>query len=159
MSIERVDLYELTLPLLEPFIISGGTMVLRRSLIVVLHDEQGNRGYGESPPFELPFYSEETLASARHLLEHVLIPRFIKARVNSPEEVDAVLKAGVRGNPFARAGVETAVWDLEAERRKTSLAALLGERLSVKPATTISCGVALGIPPDRSTETLRHWID
>ena len=159
MPIERVELYELTLPLLEPFIISGGTMIVRRSLVVVLHDDQGNRGYGESPPFELPFYSEETLASARYLLEHVLIPRFIKARVNTPEEVDAVLKAGVRGNPFARAGIETAVWDLEAARRKTSLAALLGERCGAEPATTISCGVALGIPSDRSTETLRHWID
>ncbi len=61
MPIERIELYELTLPLLEPFIISGGTMTVRRSLVVVLHDDEGHRGYGESPPFELPFYSEETL--------------------------------------------------------------------------------------------------
>jgi O-succinylbenzoate synthase len=159
MSITRVELYELTLPLLEPFIISGGTMTVRRSLVVVLHDDQGNRGYGESPPFELPFYSEETLASARDLLEHVLIPRLIRAGVDTPEEVDTVLRTGVRGNPFARAGLETAVWDLEAARRKTGLAALLAERAGVEPAKTIACGVALGIPPDRSTETLRRWID
>ena len=159
MSIERVELYELTLPLLEPFIISGGTMTVRRSLVVVLQDDQGNRGYGESPPFELPFYSEETLAGARDLLEHVLIPRLIRSRTDNPEAVDTALRIGVRGNAFARAGVETAVWDLEAARRKTSLAALLGERAGVQPATTIACGVALGIPADRSTETLRRWID
>jgi O-succinylbenzoate synthase len=159
MPITRVELYELTLPLLEPFIISGGTMTVRRSLIVLLHDDEGNRGYGESPPFELPFYSEETLASARNLLEHVLIPRLIRASVETPEEVDSVVRTGVRGNPFARAGLETAVWDLEAARRKTGLAALLGERVGVEPAQTIACGVALGIPPDRSTETLRRWID
>ena len=159
MSIDRVELYELTLPLLEPFIISGGTMVVRRSLVVVLNDDQGNRGYGESPPFELPFYSDETLASAQHLLEHVLIPRLLKARVDTPEDVDAVLKAGVRGNPFARAGLETAVWDLEAVRRGTGLAALLAQRVGAKPASRIPCGVALGIPPDRSVETLRRWID
>jgi o-succinylbenzoate synthase len=159
MSIERVELYELTLPLLEPFIISGGTMTVRRSLVVVLQDDQGNRGYGESPPFELPFYSEETLAGARDLLEHVLIPRLIRSRTDNPEAVDTALRIGVRGNAFARAGVETAVWDLQAARRKTSLAALLGERAGVQPATTIACGVALGIPADRSTETLRRWID
>jgi o-succinylbenzoate synthase len=159
MSIERVELYELTLPLLEPFIISGGTMVVRRSLVVVLQDDLGNRGYGESPPFELPFYSEETLAGARDLLEHVLIPRLIRSGADTPEAADAVLKAGVRGNAFARAGVETAMWDLEAARRKTGLAAVLAERAGVKPARTIACGVALGIPADRSTETLRRWID
>lgn len=159
MPIERIELYELTLPLLEPFIISGGTMTARRSLVVVLHDDQGNRGYGESPPFELPFYSEETLASARDLLERVLIPRLLKSGVDSPEEVDAVLRTGVRGNPFARAGLETAAWDLEAARRKTGLAALLAERAGVEPSASIACGVALGIPQDRSTETLRTWID
>jgi o-succinylbenzoate synthase len=159
MSIERVELYELTLPLLEPFIISGGTMTVRRSLVIVLHDDQGNRGYGESPPFELPFYSEETLAGARDLLEHVLIARLIRSGAHTPEAVDPVLRTGVRGNAFARAGLETAVWDLEAARRKTGLAALLAERAGVQPATTIPCGVALGIPADRSTETLRRWID
>jgi o-succinylbenzoate synthase len=159
MPIERIELYELTLPLLEPFIISGGIMTERRSLVVVLHDDEGHRGYGESPPFELPFYSEETLVSARDLLERVLIPRLMKAGVDSPEEVDRVLRAGIRGNPFARSALETAAWDLEAARRSTGLAALLAERVRAKPATSISCGVALGIPQDRSIETLRRWID
>lgn len=159
MPIERIELYELTLPLLEPFIISGGTMVERRSLVVVLHDENGHQGYGESPPFELPFYSEETLVSARDLLERVLIPRLMKAGVESPEEVDGVLRVGVRGNPFARSALETAAWDLEAARQNTSLAALLGERVKAKPAASVQCGVALGIPQDRSIETLRRWID
>jgi o-succinylbenzoate synthase len=159
MPIVRIELYELTLPLLEPFIISGGIMTERRSLVVVLHDDQGHRGYGESPPFELPFYSEETLVSARDLLERVLIPRLIKAGVDSPEEVDSVLRTGIRGNPFARAALETAAWDLEAARRKTGLAALLAERVKAKPGSSISCGVALGIPQDRSIERLRRWID
>jgi o-succinylbenzoate synthase len=159
MPIVRIELYELTLPLLEPFIISGGTMTVRRSLIVVVQDDEGNRGYGESPPFELPFYSEETLAGARDLLERVLMPRVVAARVQSPEQVEAVLATGVRGNRFARAGLETAAWDLEATRRKTGLATLLAERTGMKAAKTISCGVALGIPQDRSTETLRRWID
>jgi hypothetical protein len=68
MRLTHVELHELALPLSEPFIISGGTMTVRRSLVVVLHDDAGHVGYGESPPFELPFYSEETLASARHLI-------------------------------------------------------------------------------------------
>jgi len=154
----RVELLELSLPLVEPFVISGGTMRERRSLVVVLHDDAGHRGYGESPPFALPFYSDETTASARYLLEHVLIPRVLGTEAVSPEAVDAALRPGVRGNPFARAAIETAAWDLEAHRRKTGLAALLAERLGAEPAESVPCGVALGIPEDRSADTLKRWI-
>ena len=159
MSIERIELHQLTLPLVEPFIISGGTMTHRRSLVVILHDGQGNRGYGESPPFELPFYSDETLAGARHLLEHVLIPRVMQAQADTIDATDSVLQLGIRGNRFARAALDTALWDLEAARQGTGLAGVLSERLSVLPAQQIDCGVALGIPPDRSLDTLRRWVE
>jgi len=101
MNIESAELYELSLPLKEPFAISGGVMRDRRSLIVALHDGEGHVGYGESPPFELPFYSGETLTSARDLLERVLLPRVIGKTFDRPEDVDAVLAPGVRGNRFA----------------------------------------------------------
>lgn len=159
MPLTRIELYELALPLSEPFIISGGTMTVRRSLVVALHDDAGHVGYGESPPFELPFYSEETLGTARQLLEQVLIPRLLGRALDGPEQVDALLQQNVRGNPFARAALETAAWDLEAHRRNTGLAALLGERLGLAPAASIPCGVAFGIPSDRSLDTLRRWID
>jgi o-succinylbenzoate synthase len=159
MPIERIELYELTLPLIEPFIISGGTMTHRRSLVVVVHDEQGNRGFGESPPFELPFYSDETLAGARHLLEHVLLPRIVRAQSDSPASADAVLKEGIRGNRFARAAIDTALWDLQAARENTGLAQLVARRLGLEAARTIECGVALGIPQDRKVKTLCQWIE
>ena len=156
----RAELYELTLPLVEPFVISGGALTERRSLIVVLHDDAGHVGYGECPPFELPFYSEETLAGARDLIQRVLLPRVSAKEFPDPvpEAIAAVLREGVRGNWFARAGIETAAWDLEAHGRGTGLAGLLGDRLGVKPAATVDCGVALGIPPDRSAAVLTRWV-
>jgi O-succinylbenzoate synthase len=155
MKIEAVELYHLRLPLAEPFIISGGVMHERESLVVRLAGSGGAEGWGECPPFALPFYSEETLASARDLLERVLIPRLQGFEFETPEAVDAELSRGVRGNPFARAGLETAAWDLLASARHSSLVALLGQALGVAPNASIPCGVALGIPPDRSIETLR----
>ncbi len=160
MRIARAELFELTLPLVEPFVISGGTIAERRSLIVALHDDAGNVGYGESPPFQLPFYSEETLGSARELIEGVLLPRVVghDFEAPAPEAVDAVLRDGVRGNWFARAGIETAVWDLEAHQRNSGVASLLGERLGVSPARAVDCGVALGIPPERRADVLTRWV-
>src|SRR6266508_178778 len=158
MRIARVELFELVLPFVEPFIISGGRIDARRSLILVLHDGEQHVGYGESPPFELPFYSEETLAGARELLERVLMPRVAGRDFDSPDALDAVLREGVRGNPFARAGLETAAWDLEAHRQGVGLAQLLAARLGVEPAASVPCGVALGIPEDLSPDTLSRRV-
>jgi O-succinylbenzoate synthase len=158
MRIARADLYELTLPLLEPFVISGGAITERRSLIVVLHDDAGHTGYGEAPPFDLPFYSEETLMSARDLTERVLLPRIVGREFAGPEAVDDALRDGIRGNWFARAGIETAAWDLAAHVRGTGLAQLLGEALGARPAPSVACGVALGIPEGRNPEALTRSV-
>ncbi len=158
MRITHVELYELNLPLREPFVISGGTMLERRSLVVALLDDAGHLGWGESPPFVLPFYSEETLASARHLLRKVLVPRIRGRDFVSAEALDGVLKEGVRGNPFARAGLETALWDLEAHRQGLGLAALVADQSGFTAADMIECGVALGIPTDRDPRTLARTI-
>src|SRR5258708_20062446 len=123
MRIARAELFELRLPLLEPFVISGGTMTERRSLIVVLYDDAGHVGYGECPPFELPFYSEETLAGARQLIAHVLLPRVVDREFDRPpplpEAVDAVLREGVRGNCFPRPPVEPPSSALAPPQRPT----------------------------------------
>ncbi len=158
MRIQKVRLLELTLPYLEPFIISGGVMRERRSLVVVLDDGEGHVGYGESPPDALPFYSEETLTSAGDLLERVLIPRVVGREFESPEALDAAVRAEIRGNNFARAGIETAAWDLEADRRGVGLAQLIAERVGCRAAEAIPCGLALGIPADRNPDTLKRSI-
>jgi O-succinylbenzoate synthase len=156
--ITGAELFELTLPLLEPFVISGGTMTERRSIVVVLHDDAGHTGYGESPPFQFPFYSEETLSSARDMIARVLLPRLVGNEFDGPEAVDAALGEAVRGNWFARAGIETAAWDLEAHARGTGLAGLLAQRLGVTAAASVRCGVALGIPPDRDPAALTRAV-
>src|SRR5256886_14674255 len=158
MRIARVELRELELPFLEPFIISGGRIDARRSIVVVLYDDDGHVGHGEAAPDELPFYSEETLGSARDLLTRVLGSRRAGREFASPEAAAAALRGDVRGNPFARAGVETAAWDLEAHRRGTGLAQLVAERLGVTPAAAFPRGVALDIPADRCADTLTRRV-
>src|SRR2546426_3019572 len=163
IRITRAELYELTLPLVEPFVISGGTMAERRSLIVALYDDAGHVGYGESPPFQLPFSSEEPLTSARDLIGRVLLPRIVGRGFDGssplPESIDATLRESVRGNWFARAGVETAAWDLEAHVNGTGLATLLSTRLGIAPAGAGGFGVALGIPPPRRADVVTRWGD
>jgi O-succinylbenzoate synthase len=165
LTIEQARLWEVALPLTIPFAISGGVMRVRRSLIVELVARDGATGFGESAPFELPFYSSETVDSARSLLTNVLLPRLIGRTLGAPIDADAVLRAGVRGNPFARAGAETAVWDLFCHRRGVRLIDLIVEALramrmddtNLVVRAQVSCGVALGIPEDENVTTLAGW--
>ncbi|MBN1442773.1 MAG: o-succinylbenzoate synthase, partial [Planctomycetes bacterium] len=68
--------------------------------------------------------------------------------------------------PFARAGLETAYWDLCCARSGCSLIEAIGGRLArlglphdeLEPRDRIACGVAVGIPDDESPSTLERWI-
>ena len=165
LRIERARLWDVALPLTVPFAISGGVMHVRRSLIIELASGDGATGFGESAPFELPFYSSETMESARWMLTNVLLPRLVGRTLSDPTDADALLSAGVRGNPFSRAGAETAVWDLFCHRRGVPLLDLLVDALratvvddrELAARPHISCGIAVGIPDDGSPETLATW--
>ena len=165
ITIESARAWDVALPLSVPFAISGGVMRVRRSLIVELCTSDGAVGFGESAPFELPFYSSETVESARWMLETVLLPRLVGRTLKTPLDADAILQTGVRGNAFARAGAETAVWDLFCHRRHVTLLDLIADTLRrmgvherhLAARDRVPCGVALGIPDDGATATLAGW--
>jgi O-succinylbenzoate synthase len=159
-------LYEIALPLVQPFRISCGELTVRRSLIVELEDADGNLGYGESAPFEAPFYSSETTVSARSALVDILLPRIVSQPVSSSADLLAVLSDGVVGNNMARAGCETAWWDLRAVSAGMPLVDFVTERLRelavpehwIDRSDTVECGIALGIPDGRDMGELRRWV-
>ncbi len=167
LRIVRTRLYEVALPLTDTFVISGGALTERRSLIVELEDDEGRRGFGESAPFVAPFYSSETVASARAVLCDWLLPRVIQQPVDHPRALDRVLSEGIRGNEMARAGVDTAWWDLLAQRASMPLVDLVTARLRELGVSGIwldrrdhvVCGVALGIPSGRDIGRLREQIE
>ncbi len=164
--VRRARLFEVALPLREPFQISGGTLRERRSLIVVLDDDDGNVGYGESAPFEFPFYSAETTTSARELLTKSLLPRVLAEPFSGSGQLLEVLSEGVVGNRMAIAGAETAWWDLHAAREGKTLADLVTARLTelkvderwLSRSHAVQCGVALGIPEGHDVSVLRRWV-
>ncbi len=162
LEIARCRLHEAAVPLLGPFRISGGALSVRRSLIVELTDRSGAIGYGESAPFEGPFYSEETLWSAKGCIVEHLFPRLAGRKFAGLAAAVAALERGVRGNRMARAGVETALWDLASAAAGVPLRGLIEaamQRAGVPRAQRatrplVGSGAALGIPADLRVETL-----
>lgn len=140
MNIERIVLTHVRIPLREPFRISNGSISEKDAIIVAVQSD-GVTGYGEASPMAGSFYSDDTPDSTwKHLVE-VLAPRVLDTNPSGIDEVNSLLDR-LGGNAFARAGIETAVWDLTARMSGKPLAALLdGKRIEVES------GLAVGIYP------------
>lgn len=150
MKIDSVVITHVRVPLLEPFKISSGSVSEKDAIVVALYSE-GLVGYGEASPMSGSFYSEDTPESTWDYLSQKLIPEFLKAKFDSLDELNAWLDK-VGGTPFARAGLETAAWDLAAKGENRPILALLGAE-----KTVIESGLAVGIYP--SIEILLKRLD
>ncbi|HEY1502412.1 MAG TPA: o-succinylbenzoate synthase [Acidobacteriaceae bacterium] len=138
MRIDAIFLRELRLPLVKPFQTSFGTTTDRRILLVELRGE-GLSGWGECVAGEHPFFSDETVDTAWLVIQQELAPLLAAADPEHGGKCQSIFRQ-VRGHRMAKAALENAVWDLEAQMRGIPLAELLGGTRE-----TINCGVSIGI--------------
>ena len=138
MKIDAIILRELHLPLVRPFETSFGVTSNRRILLAEVCSE-GLTGWGECTAGERPFFSGESTDSAWQVIVNELGPMLAAATLDHGGDCPRIFKQ-VRGNRMAKAALENAIWDLEAQREGISLSRLLG---GVRE--TIPCGVSLGI--------------
>jgi O-succinylbenzoate synthase len=140
LTIDAVHLREINLPLAHPFETSFGTTTGRRILLVEIESD-GLIAWGECVAGEHPYYSEESVDTAWIVTETELAPRLVGAELVGGGSCPALFRQ-VRGHRMAKAALENAVWDLEAQKKKISLSELLGGTRRVIP-----CGVSIGIQP------------
>jgi O-succinylbenzoate synthase len=138
MKIDAVELCLLKLPYVHFFETSLGREYERHFLLVIVRSE-GLTAYGECVAERAPLYSAETTETAWHVLEDFLIPLLFEKGLSGPVDFARAAKA-FRGHPMAKAGLELALWDLEAKRKNISLRALYGG-----PREEIAAGVSVGI--------------
>jgi O-succinylbenzoate synthase len=140
ITIDAIHMREINMPLAYPFETSFGLTTGRRILLVEIEAE-GLTAWGECVAGEHPYFSDEMIDTAWIITESELIPKLLDAQLESGGSVPDVLKQ-VRGHRMAKAALESAVWDLESQMEKVSLAQLLGGTRKVIP-----CGVSIGIQP------------
>jgi len=138
MKIDAIYLRELNLPLVRPFQTSFGTTKDRRVLLAEIHSE-GLIGWGECTAGEHPHFSEESVDSCWQVIVDELGPTLAASSPENGGQCPRIFSL-VRGNRMAKATLENAIWDLEAQRKGISLSRLLGGVREVIP-----CGVSIGI--------------
>jgi O-succinylbenzoate synthase len=150
IRIDAIHLREINMPLAYPFETSFGLTTGRRILLVELESD-GLTAWGECTAGEHPYFSDEMIDTAWLITETELAPRLLDAvGITSGGNIPDLFNQ-VRGHRMAKAALENAVWDLEAQRQGVPLAQLLGGT-----RTTIACGVSIGIQP--SVEALLDKI-
>ncbi len=141
MKIEFIALRELRMKLKAPFETSFGTTSERRILLVEVGAD-GLSGWAEITTQEEPFYNAETTDTAWHVFCDFVVPMTLGKSVHRAADVPALLQP-IRGNEMARAGLENALWDIEAQAKGVPLSRLLGGTLD-----EVASGVSLGIQAD-----------
>ncbi len=138
MKIETVELIQVSLPLLRPFRTSSSVKT-HIEHILVRAEADGFVGWGETASPADPYYCPETVETCWHILKDFLAPSVLGKEWGSIEALRR-LYGTVKGNNFAKSGLEMAAWDIVAQREGKPMHQLLG---GSRPA--ILSGVSLGI--------------
>ncbi|TCM41213.1 o-succinylbenzoate synthase [Kribbella sp. VKM Ac-2568] len=153
MRVTAARLHRVRLPLVHAFATSSHRKAELDHILVELEDASGAIGWGEIASPSDPYYAPETVESSWHIAERYLLPAVLGREWDEPEQVPRFW-AKVRGNQFAKAGVDVAAWVLWSTLRGVPLAKALGGTRS-----EVTAGVSLGIEPtidDLLTEVRRQ---
>jgi o-succinylbenzoate synthase len=153
MYLNRIELFHIRMRLQQPFETSFG-VEQDRDCILVRVEGDGAVGWGECVASMGPWYSYETTDTAWHILTSFLIPIVIRSTQLTPESVPALFQP-VRGHNMAKAGLEMALWDLDARQHNIALSKRLGGERDRVPV-----GVSVGIQPslEQLVDQVRSFV-
>ena len=138
IHIDAIHLREINMTLAHPFETSFGLTTSRRILLIEIEAE-GLTAWGECVAGEHPYFSDEMIDTAWIITEKELAPALLDAEIEGGGSCPNIFKQ-VRGHRMAKAALENAVWDLEAQMEGVPLSQLLGGTRKIIP-----CGVSIGI--------------
>jgi o-succinylbenzoate synthase len=129
----EVELIQVRLALVRPFVSRHGATTHKTAILVRVRGDDGSEGWGECAAEATPTYAPEHLDGAWIVLRDHLVPRVLAG-----ESGDAV-----SGNRMAKAAVEMALLDASLRVEGTSLASHLG---GVR--TAVEAGVVVELDDD-----------
>jgi O-succinylbenzoate synthase len=124
MKIDRIELFHVSMPLIYPWKTAYGEDAASDSVLVKLTSGDVH-AWGETSPFAAPCYSPEWAAGAFAVLRDWLAPAVVGQEVRSGQVLAGRL-ALFKGNPFAKAALDTAWWALDSKLRGVPLHKALG---------------------------------
>jgi o-succinylbenzoate synthase len=124
MKIDRIELFHVAMPLIYPWKTAYGEDAAIHSVLCRMSSGSVD-AWGESAPFAAPCYSPEWADGIFSLNRDWLAPNVIGKDIQSGAELQSAISL-FKGNPFAKAVLDTAWWSLESKLKGVPLHRLLG---------------------------------
>jgi L-alanine-DL-glutamate epimerase-like enolase superfamily enzyme len=136
MKIKEIEIHPISVPLIEPFKISLGTVESAESVILLLKTDNDLFGYGEAAPS--PRITGDTQESIITGLTRIT-PLLIGKDPDDAPGIEESIERTITGNSSMKAAVDMALFDLRAKAVKKPVVTLLGRyRKKFKTDYTIS---------------------
>ncbi len=142
LAIGDVRLVLADIPVRRAHHMSFTTLTAVNFVFVRIETRDGLVGWGEAACLGGPTWSEESAESIAVTLERYVAPWLIGRDAAQLEALRLEMARRVQGNPFARAAVEMALWDLNGRALGVPVHRLLGGR--VRDRVPLSWSLAVG---------------
>jgi len=144
MKIASVRVVQADIPVARPHKMSFTTLEAVQFVFVRLETADGLVGWGEAACLGGPTWSEESSESVAATIERYIAPWLVGREAAGIELLVREMAKRVQGNPFARAAVEMALWDLNGRALGVPVHRLLGGR--VRDRVPLSWSLAVAAP-------------
>ena len=124
MKITDIRFNMLRVPLKTPFKTALRTVDTIEDVIVTVHTDKGNVGYGEAPATAV--ITGDTHGSIVEAIKKYIAPRIIGEDVANLNRITQLIQGSLEKNSSAKAAVEIAVYDLFGQLYNAPLYKLLG---------------------------------
>ncbi len=131
MKITKTEIRVVDLPLRKAFRNSLATKDFQKSLLLIISTDEGITGISSIEP-DTPNYSEETWYGIKETVEREFAPILLSEDPMDINGVNARMEEKVYGHLMSKSLVETALYDLCAKKRETSVYRLIGGTSSRK---------------------------
>ncbi|MCA1644283.1 MAG: mandelate racemase/muconate lactonizing enzyme family protein [Chloroflexi bacterium] len=149
MKITRIETIPVQVPIHPQRAIraSRGTHSVSPFLLIKVHTNNGMVGLGEVSC--TPRWSGEDQVTAAHYVDSILEPLLRDQDPTQIERLTSMMRTALSGNPFTKAGVEMALWDLLGKVAGLPVYALLGGPVRDWVPTKFSVS---GLAPEAAAE-------
>lgn len=142
LTIGAVRVILADIPVRRPHAMSFTTLQTMNFVFVRLETRDGLVGWGEAACLGGPTWSEESAESVAATIERYIAPWLPGRDAAGIESLRTEMARRVQGNPFAKAAVEMALWDLNGRALGVPVHRLLGGRVRDRVPLSWSLAVA-----------------